>query len=461
MNLMHNITIRKNKRKLTSLLAIALAAILSTPTVFGLDGDEARRRAKQIEQAFKLKENQHSYFDAASGLEGYLAYAALNNPGLKAAFYRWKSALEKQGYAGALPDPKFTYGYFIENVETRVGPQEQRFSIRQSVPWFGTLGNRRDVAFEAANAVYQEYQVARLQLFYKVKAAYYDYWFLGRQIQLTRENMELLKFWESAARTRYKTARQKYHDLIKAQVELAKLEDELSTFRSMVQPVAARLRSALNLPDSIKLPVPDSIPYFADTIDRDSIVALATSANPDLQAIEHLIKKEKASVRLAGRKWLPDFTIGVDYITTGEAVNLLMEESGKDPWAVSVGINLPVWFGKNRSHQEEAKARYKTAQYTLDNARNRIIELTENVVFEYEDGLRKVRLYRDGLVPKAEQSLNASYTAYQAGEADFLNVLDAQRQLLHFQLVLDRARSDLAKRKAELEMLTGSEINPN
>ena len=66
-----------------------------------------------------------------------------------------------------------------------------------------------------------------------------------------------------------------------------------------------------------------------------------------------------------------------------------------------------------------------------------------------------MQLYRDGLVPKAEQALNTSYTAYQAAEADFLYVLDAQRELLAFELELERARSNLATRRAEIEMVIG------
>jgi outer membrane protein TolC len=61
-------------------------------------------------------------------------------------------------------------------------------------------------------------------------------------------------------------------------------------------------------------------------------------------------------------------------------------------------------------------------------------------------------------VPKAEQALNASYAAYQAGETDFLNLLDAQRQLLDFQLMFERSRTDLAMRGAEIEMITGREL---
>jgi cobalt-zinc-cadmium efflux system outer membrane protein len=61
-------------------------------------------------------------------------HAARHNPGLRAAFERWKADLERIPQARSLPDPRFTYGYFIERVETRVGPQRHRFSLQQMLP---------------------------------------------------------------------------------------------------------------------------------------------------------------------------------------------------------------------------------------------------------------------------------------------------------------------------------------
>ncbi|MHC4153562.1 MAG: TolC family protein, partial [Planctomycetota bacterium] len=72
-------------------------------------------------------------------LQDYLRLAALNNAGLKAAFEEWKAALEQVPQARSLPDPRFTYGYYIREVETRVGPQQNRLGIMQVFPWFGEI----------------------------------------------------------------------------------------------------------------------------------------------------------------------------------------------------------------------------------------------------------------------------------------------------------------------------------
>jgi len=88
--------------------------------------------------------------DENSSLEDFLTYAELNNPGLKAEFLKWKAALEKIPEVKALPDPRFTYAGFIEHVETRVGPQRQRFGLSQAFPWFGKLDLKAGSAMELA-----------------------------------------------------------------------------------------------------------------------------------------------------------------------------------------------------------------------------------------------------------------------------------------------------------------------
>ena len=104
-------------------------------------------------------------FAAKTTLEDCLGYAALNNPSLEAAFNRWKAALEKVPQVNSLPDPRFSYTYFITEIETRVGPQRQKLSLSQTFPWFGKLDLRGDAA--AAEAVRCQYEQEKLKLFFR------------------------------------------------------------------------------------------------------------------------------------------------------------------------------------------------------------------------------------------------------------------------------------------------------
>jgi outer membrane protein TolC len=440
-------------------MLIAVPLLLISGQVKATDKNGTRATADSLAAIMNQSIEPPPAFDSTSTLDDYLKIALERNPGLRSAFNRWVADIKKSDYAGSLPDPVFSYGYFIENVETRVGPQEQRFSLRQSFPWFGTLGAKKDMASAMSQASYQHFQAARLELFFEVKAAYYDYYYLGQDLRITRENLELLKFWESVAQTKYKVGLQRHPDVIKAQVELGRLEDHILTLQERKAPQAARLRALLNLPDNVDLPIPVSISVTEAPFMEESVINLVRQNNPNLQALQRIIESQRAGERLAGKQALPSFSIGVDYIQTGEAINPDLSESGKDPWMIGASISLPIWFGKNSARKKEAEARRQAAEYKLLDSENQLVAFTERLLFEYSDALRKTQLYRDGLVPKAEQSLNAIYAAYQAGETDFLNVLDAQRQLLDFQLTVARERTRLATKRAQLEMLSGLELN--
>jgi len=419
--------------------------------------------ASEKEDAYSAVFEQEQKFDQASALSAnpslndYLVWASVNNRGLRAAFYRWKASLEKVGQTG-LPDPTLSYGYFLENVETRVGPQEHRVSIKQSLPWPGTIGSGKDAARANARAVRQNYQSEKYRLYYQIKKAYYEFYLLGREISILTDNMHLLSHWEAVARSRYKAALTPQTDLIKAQVELARLESRLHSLEDRIRPAKEYLRAIVSWPDSIDLPIPSSIADELPALDEDIIMTAMRRTNPDLKSLQFLAERERALYSQSKKSNLPQFSVGVDYIATGEPINRTLEDSGKDPWILNLGINIPIWFGRNKAGTGEAAARLKEAEYRFQDAGARLTAVMEERLYQLRDARRIVELYRDGLIAKSEQSLNIAYKAYQAGSLEFLSVLDAQRQLLEFTLELERAGVQYAVIIAEIEMLTGKDI---
>ena len=85
-------------------------------------------------------------------LEDYFQIATENNPSLQAQYKDFEAALQKVSQVSSLPDPTFSFGYFISPVETRVGPQRAKFSLSQMFPWFGTLEAQSDAASLMADA---------------------------------------------------------------------------------------------------------------------------------------------------------------------------------------------------------------------------------------------------------------------------------------------------------------------
>ena len=394
-----------------------------------------------------------------SPLSDYLAYASLNNPGLEAAFNRWKAALEKVPQARSLPDPRFNYAYFIQEVETRVGPQEHKVGLAQMFPWFGKLELREHVALEAANAERQRYEAAKLKLFYEVKRAYFECYYLGRAIAITEDNVKLLTYLEAVSRTKYKAGAPTYAAVVKAQVELGKLEDRLRTLRDFAAgPVIAELNAALNRPSNAPVPLPASIPDEEVVLSDEQLMSRLKERNPELKAMNSMAEKEKAAVDLARKDYFPDITVGLDYIETDTALMPGTKDSGKDPVVGMLSVNLPIWRDKYRAAEREAKARHEAALKERSNRENTLIANLEMALYGFRDAERKIDLYKDTLIPKAKQSLKVTQQAYEAGATDFLDLIDSQRVLLQFELSYERALTNRAQELAEIEMLVGMEI---
>jgi outer membrane protein TolC len=393
-----------------------------------------------------------------SGLSDYLAYAALNNPGLEAAFNRWKAAVELVPQVESLPDPRFNYKYFIEEVETRVGPQRQSFGISQLFPWFGKLDLRGDVAGQAANAARQRYEAAKLKLFFEVKDAYYEYYYLAKSIAVTKENVSLIKHLESVAQSRYKAAAGTHSAVIRAQVEMGKLEDRHRTLLDLQHPVVARLNAALNRPVEAKIPWPTALKFEEVDVADEELLAKLVTENPELKALDFEITQNKKSVDLAKKDYYPDFTFGLNVIDTDDSPVGNPSDSGTDPVIASVSINIPLWREKYAAGVRQARSRYFASRGKRKQKANSLSSQLKMTMYRFRDAERKIDLYRNALLPKAKESLKVTESDFRAASGSFTDLIDAQRILLEFALSYERALVDRSQSLAKLEMLVGREI---
>ncbi len=391
-------------------------------------------------------------------LSDYLRYACLNNAELKAKFEQWKAALQQIPQAKALDDPKFTYSYFIEEVETRVGPQRNKFGIMQTFPWFGKIEARTDAAAANANAAKQQYEAAKLNLFEKVKNDFYEFAYLATAIDIAKENLELIKHFEEVARAKYRAAAATHPDIIRAQMELATIEDILNSLEKLKEPTVARLNALLNRPADTSLSWPQKHPPLEVVLIRDQIIDKIVRMNPELSALDWRTEAAKAELEMAKKKFYPDIGIGVDWIATDDARNTGVRDSGKDPVILMFAINIPLWHDSYKGAERQARANIRKHQQQKIDIQNNTISRAVQVIYDIEDSRRKIDLYGDVLVPKAQELIEASEAAYRAGTVDFLSLIDAERMLLKNQLNYHRSIIDSQQSIARLETLMGEQF---
>ncbi len=371
--------------------------------------------------------------ESPATLDAYMQHAFRHNPRLRAAFDRWQAALERIPQARSLDDPTLTFEYFIDQMDTRY-----RLGISQMFPTFGVLGLREDRAAAEAQAAMHAFDAERFMLFDRLTDAFYEYHYLARSIAVTEENHRLLADLEQAVEARYRSGAASFADLIKVQIEKERLADRLAALREQRRPQSSELAALLNLPADEPLPWPEFETSGPSTIDERVLAGMLADLNPELKAADAMIEAAGHREELARRSGWPSFMVGAGWMVMSG-----MDGRGDESdIGLMAGITLPVWRGRYRAERRETAVLTQAVTHDRDNMRNRLRAELSMAVFRFRDAERRISLFQESLVPKAEQALAVARQAYGDGQTDFMTLIDAQRTLLEFQLMAERAVAD-------------------
>lgn len=393
-------------------------------------------------------------------LGSYLRYGMYHNGALRAAYEGWRANLERIPQVTSLPDPVFSFSQFVETVETRTGPQERRYSLSQTFPWFGKLDLRGSVAGATAEEQWQRVQALRLKVERDIRLAYFDYAYLSQSLRITRGVLELLQQLEPAVQQRIAGAGAGQQDLLRLQVEIGRVENDLASFQKVRPSLSARLAAAMNMrtPSPLPLPVLEEPSLAQVGAETEALLRRAEQLNPELRELAERIRKNESQRQLAGLQRWPDVAVGVDYFETGSALNSATPGSGDDPFGVRVMFNLPIWGGKYGAAEREAEHNISAATHALNDRRATLRADLEHAAFELDDAARQLLLYRETLLPRARETLEVTRAAYRAGTSTVLDLIDSERSLLEFETGYWRACRDHYQSKARLEALIGGKL---
>ncbi|KAA3599372.1 MAG: TolC family protein [Calditrichaeota bacterium] len=386
-----------------------------------------------------------------STLQELLEFSAENNPSLKAKFHSWKASLERVPQVGSLPDPTLSFSYFVKEVETKVGPQKAKLSLSQKFPFFGKLDLAEKVVLKEAESLKQELDWEKVKLFFEVKKAYFELYFSQIQIKISQENLLLLEDILTVTKSKYENNKTSFANLIQTEIQIEKLKDRIKTLNQLLKVRQANLNFLLNRSSNAILPEVKLV--FENLTLNKELLKTEILQNPNIKSLEFLVEKEKAKTKLSEKDFYPNFTFGIDYAFT-ESGTTQLKDDGKDPLMLMFGISVPIWREKYSAKVRESKFRQNSVEQKKQNQLNKFEFETESLFFEIEDSERKITLYENTLIPKEKQNLEVTKTAYQNGKLDFLNLIDAQKTLLEFELNLEMAKTKKAISLAKLKMIT-------
>ncbi len=391
-------------------------------------------------------------------LSGYIRISLNQNADIRAAYDQWQVVKEEASAVKKLPNPVLRTGYFIENVETAVGPQEFKLGITQKIPMYGKLRSVSRAKMEKAKAFEHRYYQMQSDITAKVKSLYYDIYYLERATQITEQNVTLLENWEKVIQIKYQTAQVSHPDVIKTQIELIKLQNDLESLHARKRPLMSEFKDLLNDFSMDNITMTDSL-YLSILFDtKESIKERVQNQNHALIALDHLTASAENQLKRAKMNYLPDFGVGVDYIETGDKLmdGVPVYDSGKDPLMFNVSLEIPIWFGKNAKQVSAARYKKSAAENKWVSQRNQMNTEIETILYQIEDAKRKIDLYGKDLIPKSMESLGASEKAYISDNTDLITLIDDQRRHLQFKLEYESAVVSYLQQKALLESYFGT-----
>jgi len=393
----------------------------------------------------------------SAGLADYVAFALERSP----AIHRAVRDLQAMGYqvpqVTSLDDPMLTLlPPTGDMTQTAAGMMDAQIGISQKIPFPGRLHTRGKVAEQEVRMAFATLTDVRIRTVSDVARAYYDYYLADVSIEITRSSQDLLRQIRDVASARYRAGTATQQDVLRAEVELYSLTNELITLQQQRTTAQAKLNALMNRPVEAPLPPPKA--FDLQSVDWRLPAALdqAVESNPQLVRLREQIKRDLESIHLARLKYLPDLQLGFSYTLIGSGISPVA--SGDDNWSLPFGLNLPIWWQRLRAGVLGANAQTLSSVEQFQEARNTIFFGLQDTLVKVDTQYRQAILYRDLLVPRARQTVEVSTAAYQAGNLEFTALIDNWRNWLKFSLAYHQALAGLEQRFADLQQLLGVRV---
>ncbi len=407
--------------------------------VFKIDGSSAYAIEPDIQLVLK---NEFS-------LKNLEAIAFDRNPGLKAAKAKWKAVIERYPQVTALDDPEI--GIDTWNIPTDFNLSETRntiFWISQKFPFPGKLKIKGDIVSQEVKVAKTRFEIATRELFTKLKVSYHELLYMDKAIDIIRKNKNLAEHLSKISATEYSTNATTLNDVLKAQSQLAQLDNDLILLIELRLNEVAHINTLLDLPPAQSIGKPRNVPFVPFNLELNQLYQMVREYQQELHINGFEIEKSRHKILLAEKKYYPDFRTSFKWFDNN---NIGLDQG----LGVFVGINVPIWFDKNRARVSEAENNLQALKYEKKDLENRAFADINRIYFKIQNSSRLVRLYKESLIPQALQSLEIAETWYKQNKGSFTGLLEARSTWLNFQLAYQRGLADYFQHIARMQKLIG------
>lgn len=387
-------------------------------------------------------------------LDEVLTLARERNPRIHAMSAAAEAATERAPEASTLPDPMLQLGVmnfgipdFNTDMPMSMAPSVQ---LTQTVPFPGKLGMAGEIADLGSRMAHARADETWWEIRGRASDLFYELYSLDRRLEVMRETLRLLQDFQQVAKAMYGSGTGRQADVLRADVEVARMDGEIRRMEAMRVTTAARINAVLDQPASTPLPSPRLGELPAEVPEAELLEAWAHENRPALAGARLGVDQARTRTALAARDIWPNFTVGLSYGQRDRGFGT--ERMG----SAMIGFNLPIHAGSRQyARRDEAAAMERVAGAELVARRAEVDARIGELLAQLERDRTLSRLYRDEVIPQARANVESAFSSYRVGVVDFMTLVDAQMSVNRYEGELYAFLADYGRTVAALESAVG------
>jgi len=387
-------------------------------------------------------------------LEALVATALERSPALAARRAALRAAREREEPAGALPDPMVEA--MLQNADFpryTVGTVDMSMAgveVRQGLPYPGkrharVAAARAETELRAAELAAEEGRVTAA-----VRSLYARIYALDREKQARAAGRELADLLSATAAARYSAGSGEQEPILKAQLELSRLEEALEGLEGERAEAVAELGRRLGGPGAGELGEIAELPPVGDLPGDPpgDLAQVAVDASPEVLTARASLAAAEGRLAVARLDRKPDFVPSAGLATRGSLGAVL---------TLRFGVELPFW---KKTKQEPliraAEAEVEMARGELADAEAMARAEAARLAARRRQAERQIVRFREAILPQSSAAFDAARASYLNGRGDFSTVVADFGLWLEARVELARREAERFVAWAEVERLTGA-----
>ncbi|MCC6546830.1 TolC family protein [Candidatus Sumerlaeota bacterium] len=398
----------------------------------------ARQQKEEVASAFRPGGQLPTLptLSPTSSLDDFLRYSVLRHPRVEASYYEWAASIERISVARSLPDPVFTVGLDVQKgLEEDVASMVMALmgGVMTELPGPGKLRARADLQTEESKSRFAQFQQASIETALGARIAYYDLFLVQKRIAVTKRNLSLVRDIEESARRRSEAGLSDLQDVLQAESDVARLENDLANLKDQQVALTAAWKSALGIaPSESDPPIPQTFQFTATDGASTATLAQILQENPRLRVMQAEISRAEAEIAVAYKSRVPDFTLGIE----AEAPTTAGSRNPRDTiWKPRLGVTAPIWRDRIAAEIADAEAMGMAARANYSAEQ---LELAREFAlngFGIREASRNLEVLRNRILPRQHDIVELAQRGYQGDVTTFFELIGQQRRLIELELL--------------------------